>query len=187
MKSNGLFISISAPGDQIDLVAETTGRVTIRRRGNVVAVNPADVLADYQSKVTALTMDSAAVQGLERMVVALRHSARPEALSVLASFALLRSLHGDDTGNALLAQQGRNAGARIRPVAAQQTRAGDVVTDCWAEYERTLSRNFDRYSTCLREYWWNQPVQYACGLEFAMVGELALFRVISCSGGFPLP
>ena len=39
------------------------------------------------------------------MVQALRHSNRPEAMSVLATFALLRSLHGDTTGNTLLAQR----------------------------------------------------------------------------------
>ena len=51
--------------------------------------------------------------------------------------------------------------------------------------ERTLDRNYDRYSRCLRDYWWNQPVQYACGLEFAMVAELALFRRDLLLGRFP--
>jgi hypothetical protein len=183
----GLRISVSVPGDAVEIVGALDGTVTLGRRGKTIIVRPENVLSDYQTSVKALTADSAAVEGLQRMVLALRHSLRPEATSVLASFALLRALHGDDTGNTLLAQRSlKRPGAAVLPIAAQ-TRAGDTVSDCWDEYERALSRNHDRYNTCLRDYWWNQPVQYACGLEFAMLAELALFRLISCAGGFPLP
>ena len=178
---------MSAAADAVEIVASLDGTVTIGRRGNTIVVKPESVLSDYETSVKALTANSAAVDGLQRMVLALRHSDRPESTSILASFALLRALHGDDTGNALLAQRSlKRPGPGMLPIAAQ-TRAGDTVSDCWDEYQRALSRNHDRYNRCLSDYWWNQPVQYACGLEFAMVAELALFRLISCSGGFPFP
>jgi hypothetical protein len=136
--------------------------------------------------VSRLLGESAAIEGLERMVQAVRTSKRPEAMSVLATFALLRSLQGDTMGNTLLAQATEQRRVVSLVPVAQPSRSGNSVDDCWAEYERTLDRNYDRYSRCLRDYWWNQPVQYACGLEFAMVAELALFHVIACSGGFPV-
>lgn len=186
MDREGLAITISAIGDTLHILAAVDGTVTITRLGRVVKVRPGSVLADYQTRVRDLIAGSAAVDGIERMVHAVRNSGRAQASSVFASFALLRALQGDDTGNTLLAErlpQPRHN--RIVRVAAQ-TRAGSTVNDCWDEYERTLERNSSRYRQCLVDYWWAQPVQYACGLEFAMVAELALFRLISCSGGFPI-
>jgi len=185
INKSGLSVKLSAIDDGVDLTANSAGAVTVRRRGVVITVRPDDVLADYASGVSELLEESAAMQGLERMVQAVRFSKRPEAISVLATFALLRSLQGDSTGNALLAQgtQQLRAASLLR---VAQTRDGTTVENCWAEYERTLNRNYDRYSRCLRDYWWAQPIQYACGLEFAMVAELALFNVIACAGGFPV-
>jgi hypothetical protein len=183
---SGLSINLSAVGDSVDVTAASTGTVTLARRGVVITVEPDDVLADHAEGVSRLLEESAAIDGLERMVQTVRFSKRPEAMSVLATFALLRSLQGDTTGNTLLAQATEHRRAASLVPAALQTRSGNTVDDCWAEYERTLNRNYDRYSRCLRDYWWNQPVQYACGLEFAMVAELALFHVIACSGGFPV-
>ena len=183
---SGLSIALAAADDVVRVAGTSSGMVTVERGGSAVTVRPDHALSDYAENVAKLLRQSAALEGLERMVQALRQSNRPEAMSVLATFALLRSLHGDDTGNTLLSQ--RIEGRRTVSVAtvAQLARDGTTVGDCWYEYERTLQRNFDRYSTCLRDYWWNQPVQYACGLEFAMVAELALFNVIACSGGFPV-
>lgn len=187
MDRQGLSISVSSSTDVIEIAAATNGTVTVARKGKVVTVEPGSVLRDYEAAVRELTADSAAVNGLERMVMALRHSERPEALSVLASFALIRALHGDDTGNTLLAQRTpKRRHSRLLQIAQHQRGDETTVGDCWAEYERTLDRNYARYSQCLRDFWWNQPVQYACGLEFAMVAELALFRVIACAGGFPI-
>jgi hypothetical protein len=186
MDRDGLAITISAMGDTLQLLAAVDGAVTLTRLGRVVKVRPGSVLADYQAQVRDLIAGSAAVDGIERMVHAVRNSGWAQASSVFASFALLRALQGDDTGNTLLAQrlpQRRHHGI-IR--VAKQTRSGSTVNDCWDEYERTLERNSLRYTQCLRDYWWAQPVQYACGLEFSMVAELALFRLISCSGGFPI-
>ena len=183
---SGLSINLSAVGDSIDVTAASTGTVTLARKGVVIVVEPDDVLADHAEGVSRLLGESAAIEGLERMVQAVRTSKRPEAVSVLATFALLRSLQGDTTGNTLLARATEHRRAARLVPATLQTRAGDTVEDCWAEYERTLDRNYERYSRCLRDYWWAQPVQYACGLEFAMVAELALFHVIACSGGFPV-
>ena len=184
MDSKGLAITISAAGDTLRIVAASNGVVTLTRRDQVVTVRPESTTADYQSQVRELIAGSAAVEGLDRMVLAVRNARRPQAASVMATFALLRSLQGDQTGNTLLAQS--TTRDRYGIVRIGQTRAGSTVNDCWDEYERTLSRNSDRYSRCLRDYWWAQPVQYACGLEFAMVAELALFSLISCSGGFPI-
>lgn len=186
----GLRIAVSVPGDAVTVVAAPDGSVTVQRGGRAITVQADSVLADHRERVHALTEGSAALAALDDLVVALRHDTRPEATSLLATFALVRALHGDETGNALLAQHQqrrprRDPSVGIRPAAAQ-TRLGDTVSDCWDEYERALSRNHDRYNRCLSDYWWNQPVQYACGLEFAMVAELALFRLISCAGGFPL-
>jgi hypothetical protein len=183
---SGLSISLSAVGDSVDVTAASTGTVTLARRGVVITVEPNDVLADHAEGVSRLLGESAAIEGLGRMVQAVLTSKRPEAMSVLATFALLRSLQGDTTGNTLLAQATERRRAVSLVPASQPSRSGNTVDDCWAEYERTLDRNYDRYSRCLRDYWWNQPVQYACGLEFAMVAELALFHVIACSGGFPV-
>lgn len=183
---SGLSIALSARGDVVHVTTAGNGTVTVERRGQVVTVEPEDVLADYAEPVSTLLRESAAVEGLDRMVQALRHNNRPEAMSVLATFALLRSLHGDATGNTMLTQRTERRRTFTLATAAQHSRDGTTVGDCWDEYERTLDRNYDRYSRCLRDYWWNQPVQYACGLEFAMVAELALFRVISCSGGLPI-
>jgi hypothetical protein len=182
----GLTITISAMGDTLQLLAAADGTITVTRPGRVVTVRPTSVLADYQAQVRDLLAGSAAVDGLERMVHAVRDSSRAQASSVLASFALLRALQGDNSGNTLLAQvlPQRRQPAIVR--VAAQTREGSTVNDCWDEYERTLERNSTRYRQCLVDYWWAQPVQYACGLEFAMVAELALFRLISCSGGFPI-
>ena len=185
MGREGLTITISALGDNLRIVASRDGVVTMTRRGSVVKVHPDSALAGYQAQVRELIAGSAAVEGLERMVVAVRNSGRAQALSVVASFALLRALQGDDTGKSLLAQYNTRPRRGIVPVAAQ-TREGSTVNDCWDEYERTLARNSQRYTRCLLDYWWAQPVQYACGLEFAMVAELALFSLISCSGGFPI-
>jgi hypothetical protein len=183
---SGLSIGLSAAGDALHVTAASNGTVTLDRRGSVVTVEPNDVLSDYAARVSSLLRDSVAVEGLERMVLAVRHDGRPEAMSILATFALLRSLHGDTTGNTLLSHRTDRRRAISFVTAAQPSRDGTTVGDCWDEYERTLDRNFERYSRCLRDYWWNQPVQYACGLEFAMVAELAFFRVIACSGGFPV-
>lgn len=182
----GLAITISAMGDTLQLLAAIDGTVTMTRLGRAVKVRPGSVLADYQAQVRDLIAGSDAVAGIERMVHAVRNSGRAQASSVFASFALLRALQGDDTGNTLLAQRlPRRHDGIVRRIAAQ-TRSGSTVNDCWDEYERTLERNSSRYRQCLVDYWWAQPVQYACGLEFAMVAELALFRLISCSGGFPI-
>ena len=181
----GLSVTLTANADTVHLTANSFGTVTVARRGVVIAVEPEDVLSDYASKVSQLLEQSAAILGLERMVQAMRFSKRPEAVSVLATFAMLRSLQGDTTGNALLAERTQQL-RRPSVVPVAQTRDGTTVENCWAEYERTLNRNYDRYSRCLRDYWWNQPVQYACGIEFVMVAELALFNVIACSGGFPV-
>ena len=183
---SGLSIALSARGDAVRVTTADNGTVTVERRGQGVTVEPEDVLADYAEPVSTLLRESAAVEGLDRMIQALRHNNRPEAMSVLATFALLRSLHGDATGNTLLSQRAERRRTATLATAAQHSRDGTTVGDCWFEYERTLDRNYDRYSRCLRDYWWNQPVQYACGIEFAMVAELALFRVISCSGGIPI-
>jgi hypothetical protein len=186
MDREGLAITISAMGDRLQLLATADGTVTMTRLGRVVTVRPGSGLADYQIQVRDLIAGSAAVDGIERMVHAVRNSGRAQASSVLASFALLRALQGDDSANTLLVERlpkRRHDG--IVHVAAQ-TRSGSTVNDCWDEYERTLERNSQRYRACLVDYWWAQPVQYACGLEFTMVAELALFRLISCSGGFPI-
>lgn len=183
---DGLAVTISAAGDTLRIVTGVDGTVTATRLGKVVTVRPETAVADYQGEMRELLAGSAALDGIERMVHAVREKNRAQALSVLATFALLRALQGDDTGNALLAQhmpQRRGYGiVRI----GGQTREGSTVIDCWVEYERALDRNSRRYEQCLRDYWWAQPVQYACGLEFAMVAELALFSLISCSGGFPI-
>ena len=184
MDREGLAITISAAGDTLRIVAASNGVVTLTRRDQVVTVRPESTTADYQTQVRELIADSAAVEGLDRMVLAVRNARQPQAASVMATFALLRSLLGDQTGNTLLAQSTRRD--RYGVFRIGQTREGSTVNDCWDEYERTLTRNSDRYSRCLRDYWWAQPVQYACGLEFAMVAELALFSLISCSGGFPI-
>lgn len=183
---SGLSIELSAQGDIVRVTAASSGSVTVERDGSLVTVQPDAVLADYAESVSRLLRQSAAVEGLERMVQSLRYSERPEAMSVTATFALLRSLHGDSTGNTLLSQRVERRRRVSLATAAQNSRDGTSVVDCWLEYERSLNWSFERYSRCLRDYWWNQPVQYACGLEFAMVAELALFRVISCSGGFPI-
>ena len=191
VSSQGLRIAVSIPGDTVEVAATPDGSVTLQRGGRAITVQADSVLSDHQSRVRVLTEGSAALAALDDLVVALRDDTSPQATSVLATFALVRALHGDETGNALLAQHHqrrprRDASPALRPAAAQ-TRLGDTVSDCWDEYERALSRNHDRYNRCLSDYWWNQPVQYACGLEFAMVAELSLFRLISCAGGFPLP
>ncbi len=187
LNRQGLRIHIASAEDVVEIAAGLNGTVTIERQGKVVNVRPDSALSDFETSVKALTNGSSALAGLERMALRLQGSRRPEAMSVLASFALVRALHGDPAGNALLAQQTdpRRGGGLLN--VKQQTRAGDATVDaCWSEYEGTLYRNHERYNRCLRDYWWNQPVQYACGLEFAMVAELALFRVIACSGGFPI-
>ena len=184
----GLRVSMSSSGDAVHIVAALNGTVTISRGGKVITVKPDSVLADHETSVKALTAGSAAVAAFERLVLALPNGNRPEVMSVLASFALLRALHGDATGNALLAERGpKPRGPSFLPIAQRERGDSTTVGYCWDEYETTLWRNSDRYNRCLRDYWWNQPVQYACGLEFAMVAELALFRLISCAGGFPLP
>ena|SRR5687767_13674106 len=187
LNREGLRIDISTSGDAVEIIARVDGTISMSRGEQSVVVRPESVLAEYDAKVQQLVAGSAAVDGLERMVLALRNNNKPEAMSVMASFALLRSLQGDETGNALLAtrsaQRRNQGGLRL----AQHQRGDDTtVNDCWDEYERTVDRNYQRYSQCLRDYWWAQPVQYACGLEWAMVAELALFRLISCSGGFPI-
>lgn len=184
----GLRINVAVAGDAVEIVAGLNGTVTIARRGKRVSVSSASVVSDHEADVKALTAGSAALAAFERMVLALGSDGRPEATSVVASFALLRALHGDATGNALLAARSpKLRGPAFLPIAQRERGDDTTVGYCWGEYELTLSRNSDRYNRCLRDYWWNQPVQYACGLEFAMVAELALFRLISCSGGFPLP
>ena len=92
MDRQGLTITISAIGDALQILAALDGTATITT-GRVVKVRPG-VLADYQTQVRDLIAGSAAVDGIERMVHAVRNSGRAQASSVLASFALLRALRG---------------------------------------------------------------------------------------------
>lgn len=182
----GLEIALRAGSDRVQVIAAADGVISVLRGGARVLVKPSSAPAEYEEQVRRLVRGSAAVAGLERLVKALRDSKRAEALSVVATHALVRALQGDDSGRALLIERSPRRQASGMVTVAQRTRYDDTTSDCWAEYEMTLSRSFDRYSQCLRDYWWAQPIQYACGLEWAMVAELALFRLISCVGGFPL-
>jgi hypothetical protein len=180
-------VRIAAENDRLELETRASGSITVRRRGVSRTVRVGHATPDAAANIIALLRDSGAARGLGRLVLAVESSNRPEAIAVISSFALLRSLQGDIAGNQLLAERLRQSQSSrpFRPVA--QTRAGDtVVEECWIEYERTLTRNLDRYNRCLTDYWWAQPVQYACGIEFAMIAELAVFRLISCTGGLPV-
>ena len=185
---SGVVTTISAEGDQLELTATPDGVVTLKRGARVVIVRADATLADHGPQVRALTEGSAALRSLNLLTRAVMHTQSPHAFSVLATSALVRALHGDDAGNDLLAQKiGDHRAARLRTVAQVRRDGENTVWGCYEEYERTLDRNLERYNTCLREYWWAQPIQYACGLEFALIAELAIFRLISCTGGFPLP
>jgi hypothetical protein len=67
---SGLSINLSAVGDSIDVTTASTGTVTLARKGVVIVVEPGDVLADHAEGVSRLLGESAAIEGLERMVQA---------------------------------------------------------------------------------------------------------------------
>jgi hypothetical protein len=184
---NGLEIALLSGSDRVYVTAGIDGTILIVRAGQRIVVKRTSMPAEYESRVRGLVRDSAAIAGLERMVAALAGSQRPEALSIVATYALVRSLQGDESGNALLVERSPRRPAAGMMTVAQPTRYyDDTTSNCWREYEITLERNYTRYSQCLRDYWWAQPVQYACALEWAMVAELALFHLISCVGGIPV-
>ena len=185
---DGIYVFVGSSTDAFELSVSSRA-VQVKRGGQEAVVQFDQPHADHSTELQEILRNSDASKALDRLAAAADASARPEAASVLATLALVRALEGDPTGNRLLAEKlRRRQKAVVVRQAAQRTREGEgaVVDACWEEYQRVLDRNLVRYDACLRDYWWLQPVQYACGLEFAMVAELAMFRLISCVGGMPV-
>ncbi|MEW6319881.1 MAG: hypothetical protein AB1635_02205 [Acidobacteriota bacterium] len=137
-------------------------------------------------RVQAIALGSAALRQFDLMATHLAASDRPEALSVLTTHALVRTVVGDVTA-------ARGLASRVRARARPAVRAAALLADgeagpaaCWDEYQRDVVRYTYEYEMCVEENRWN-PVRWgACGFVYILKAELAMTWLISCSGGLPV-
>ena len=181
-----VWIRVETAADMIEFEADTAGVVRLARPGKSrrfrMGVKPEARVQQAQD----LTAGSAALMAFESLASVLEASERPEAQSVVTSYALVQSVRGGNAPARDLARRIRNR-AKVPAVrVAFGGRSGDDARDCWSTYEYTVTVYSYELEACQSAGWWN-PFQWsACNFEYTLKSELAFFGVISCSGGLPI-
>jgi hypothetical protein len=179
--ADSVTIRVAAAGDAVRVDANQSGdvRLTRGRKSRRIRVSRASVghVRDAQEFLAGST----ALLALEGLAARLAGSQRPEADSVLTSYALIEAVQGRSDATRALAGRHR---ARVMPVAGVRS-AGFSLTEgrslgCWDDYRGEIMTAWSDYEACLRDVWWGWA---PCSFEYTIRAEGAWFGYISCSGG----
>lgn len=175
-------IRVEVPGDVIELDADVSGAVRFARKNRVLRLQMKGNITGSVAQIQKLAAGSKALAGFEGLVASLASSNSQEAQSLRSSHALLSAVRGVTVPAAV---------APLAPVSTARTaRASFARAEgpfaCWAEYSATMYNYNVQFNACVDDYWWIPGWTAACGLQFALQGELAWFWLLSCSGGMPV-
>ncbi len=183
LTADRVHVRIDVPGDWFALDAGTTGTARLTRNGKSMTLSMTAAREEV-AKAQQFAAGSKALAGFESLASALDSSTRPEAQSVLTSFALLHAVRGSVAPARELARtvQAMHAGNARR---ASWKTGEEMPYACWIDYATTVSLYTAEYSQCYLDYGWIPGLQAVCTFEWVVRVELAWFWLIGCSGGFP--
>jgi hypothetical protein len=183
LTAEGVRVQIDVPGDSVALEAAPNGTARLFRNGKTLRVRMTTA-GDDTERVHRFLAGSKALLAFESLSLALEASTRPEAQSVLTSFALVHAVRGSGAPARVLANvvKTRQAARMLRA----SSRIGEEGPEqCWTEYSMTMNTYLTEFDTCYRNYGWVPGMNAVCAFEFVVKAELAWFWVIGCSGGVP--
>ena len=177
-------VRIEVPGDSFELEAGTAGMARLKRNGKSTLLSMTATKWEV-AKAQQFAAGSKALAAFESLATALESSSRPEAQSVLTSFALLHAVRGNvtparDLAKAVQARQAANAKR------AAWSGREEMPYDCWLSYAVTVGEYLVEYAECNLDYGWIPGMVAVCTFEWTVKVELAWFWLIGCSGGFPV-
>lgn len=183
----GIAVRIEAAGDVIEFHTNTMGLFDLKRGGKTKKYRTRELKADHLDAVQTLVAGSAAMQAFESLANALEESDRPEAISVLTTYALVNVLRGNSAGTRTLVRKLKARTEKNLRQVAQRTRGDGGGPDaCWDAYEGSVYRLALELDRCMRDNLWNPFMQAACSAEWLIRAELAWTWLIACSGGLPV-
>lgn len=184
LTADRVHVRIDVPGDSFELEAGATGAARVTRNGKSLTLQ---MTANGEAaKAERFAAGSKALAGFDALAAALESSTRPEAQSVLTSFALVHAVRGSGAPARALAKAA-NARQSVGAVRASVKSGEEMQDHCWNKYVNSVNQYSYEFDQCYRDYGWIPGMNAACAFEFSIKAELAWFAVISCAGGFPLP
>ncbi len=184
LTADRVHVRIDVPGDSFALEAGPTGAARLTRNGKTLKLQMT-AAGDEVAKAQRFAAGSKALAGFESLAAALESSARPEAESVLTSFALLHAIRGNVTPARALAKavEARQTANAKR---ASWANREEMPYECWINYAVTVAQYLAEYSECYLNWGWIPGMQAVCTFEWTIRAELAWFWLIGCSGGMPV-
>lgn len=176
-------IRLEVPGEVVELEAATTGAVRIGRKGRFLRLQMKDNFEASIAKVQKLMVGSKALDGLDGLVASLAANDSVTAQSLRSSHVLLNAIRGVTIPRAPVPPPSSVSRTATR---AAFTGGAEGPFACWAEYASTVDQYLVQFNACIENYWWIPGWTAACGLQWALQGELAFFWLLSCSGGMPV-
>ena len=178
-------IRVEAPGDTVQFETDMSGAATLRRNGKERRLLMSTPDGERAAQARQITTGSQAMSALDTLALSLVPSERPEARSLLTSYALVHAVSGTLAPVPPLSSPAPPLAPRegVQLVKAMSREGPEA---CWAEYAYSVERYLTQFETCLQDWWWNPYVKTACTFEWAIKSELAWFWVITCSGGMPV-
>jgi hypothetical protein len=174
-------IRVAVAGDSVRIEANPSGEVRLTRGRKSRRLRVSKASLAHARDAQAFLAGSTALLALEGLAAHLAGSQRPEAESVLTSYALIEAVQGRSDATRALAGRHR---ARVMPAAGARS-AGFSLTGgrslgCWDDYRGEIMSAWNDYEACLREVWWGWA---PCSFEHTIRVEGAWFGYIACSGG----
>lgn len=183
LTADRVVVRIDVPGDWFELDASPAGAARLTRNGKSIKLH-LTATGDDVAKAQKFAAGSKALAGLESLAATLESSTRPEAQSVLTSFALLHVVRGSlaparSVAKTIQAQQAKNFTRAAWDVEEQPLH-------CWMQYAIEMNEALHVLDQCYQSYGWLPGMATVCGFEWVIKAELAWFWLIACSGGMPI-
>lgn len=179
-------LRVRSGGDELSVDVERDGATRVGRRGKTRALKASDRPEERMRRVQELLAGSTAMLAFEGLAAYLEASDKPEAVSVVTSYALVQALRGSAAPAQALARRIKARAAAGMKRTAGLTGGEESVIVCWAEYAYALLTFATEYEGCVNDWWWNPIAQAGCAFVYLLQGDLAFFNALACAGGLPI-